>query len=143
MKRILIACMTIVCLLACGEAWNSSDMSKEEARAVMDDVSRRNLAYEPLTERDDTLMQRVVAYYLKHGTANELMEAYYLLGSVYRDLHEAPRAMDAFLHSRMFCLTSILHNLAIVKVLYVMSRLSIPPAKTSCRAFFCLLFYLQ
>ena len=98
MKRILIACMTIVCLLACGEAWNSSDMSKEEARAVMDDVSRRNLAYEPLTERDDTLMQRVVAYYLEHGTANELMEAYYLLGSVYRDLHEAPRAMEAFLN---------------------------------------------
>ena len=63
----------------------------------MDDVSRRNLAYEPLTERDDTLMQRVVAYYLEHGTANELMEAYYLLGSVYRDLHEAPRALDAFL----------------------------------------------
>ena len=97
MKRILIACMTIVCLLACGEAWNSSDMSKEEARAVMDDVSRRNLAYEPLTERDDTLMQRVVAYCLEHGTANEQMEAYYLLGSVYRDLHEAPRALDAFL----------------------------------------------
>ena len=26
----------------------------------MDDVSRRNLAYEPLTEHDDTMMQRVV-----------------------------------------------------------------------------------
>ena len=64
----------------------------------MDDVSRRNLAYEPLTEHDDTMMQRVVTYYKKQGTSNDLMEAYYLLGSVYRDLHEAPRAMEAFLN---------------------------------------------
>ena len=64
----------------------------------MDDVSRRNLAYEPLTERDDTMMQQVVAYYKEHGTANDRMEAYYLLGSVYRDLHEAPKAMEAFLN---------------------------------------------
>ena len=64
----------------------------------MDDLSRRNLAYEPLTERDDTIMQQVVAYYKDHGTANDRMEAYYLLGSVYRDLHEAPKAMEAFLN---------------------------------------------
>jgi len=64
----------------------------------MDDVSRRNLAYEPLTERDDTMMQQVVAYYKEYGTANDRMEAYYLLGSVYRDLHEAPKAMEAFLN---------------------------------------------
>ena len=64
----------------------------------MDDVSRRNLAYEPLTEHDDTMMQRAVTYYNKYGTRNEQMEAYYLLGSVYRDLHEAPKAMEAFLN---------------------------------------------
>ncbi len=73
-------------------------MNGEEARAIMDDVSHRNLAYEPLTEHDDTMMQRVVAYCAKHGTANDVMEAYYLLGSVYRDLHEAPKAMEAFLN---------------------------------------------
>ncbi len=63
----------------------------------MQDVSKRNRNYEPLTEKDDTLMQHVVAYYEKHGTSNELMEAYYLLGSVYRDLHEAPKAMETFI----------------------------------------------
>ena len=52
-----------------------SKMNREEARAVMDDVSRRNLAYEPLTEHDDTMMQRVVAFCAKHGTANDVMEA--------------------------------------------------------------------
>ena len=64
----------------------------------MQNVSERNRAYQPLTERDDTMMQRVVAYYKKHGTSNDLMEAYYLLGSVYRDLYEAPKAMEAFLN---------------------------------------------
>lgn len=51
----------------------------------------------PLTERDDSLMRRALVYYEEHGTSNELMEAYYLSGSVYRDLHEAPKALDAFL----------------------------------------------
>ncbi len=92
-----IACLLLVCLFGCGES-RQSVMNKEEARAIMDDVSRRNLAYEPLTEHDDTMMQRVVTYYNKYGTRNEQMEAYYLLGSVCRDLHEAPRAMEAFLN---------------------------------------------
>ena len=73
-------------------------MNEEKALEVMKDVSERNRKYQPLTERDDTMMQRVIAYYKEHGTSNELMEAYYLLGSVYRDLHEAPKAMEAFLN---------------------------------------------
>ena len=85
-------------MLGCRDALRPSALSREEARAIMDDVSRRNLAYEPLTEHDDTMMQRVVAYYKEHGTAGDVMEAYYLQGSVYRDLREAPRAMEAFMN---------------------------------------------
>lgn len=96
MKHFSQAFFLLVLFLACVPS--HPDMDKEEARAIMDDVSRRNLAYEPLSERDDTLMQQVVAYYKKHGTGNDQMEAYYLLGSVYRDLHDAPRAMEAFLN---------------------------------------------
>ena len=91
----LLYCST-VCLFGCKP--RSSSISEEEARAIMDDVRQRNLAYIPLTEQDDTLMQRVVAYYEGHGTSNERMEAYYLLGSIYRDLREAPKAMEAFLN---------------------------------------------
>ena len=98
MKHLLLACLFAVCVLGCKESSSSPSMSREVARAIMDDVSRRNLAYEPLTEHDDTMMQRVVAYYKEHGSSNEVMEAYYLLGSVYRDLHEAPKAMEAFLN---------------------------------------------
>lgn len=98
MKQLLFICLLMICLLGCRKPSWPSAISIEEARAIMDDVSRRNLAYEPLTEHDDTMMLRVVAYYRKHGTNNDLMEAYYLLGSVYRDLHEAPKAMEAFLN---------------------------------------------
>ena len=98
MKHLLLACLFAVCVLGCKESSSSPSMNREVARTIMDDVSRRNLAYEPLTEHDDTMMQRVVAYYKGHGSSNEVMEAYYLLGSVYRDLHEAPKAMEAFLN---------------------------------------------
>lgn len=91
----LLYCLA-VCVFGCKP--RLSAISREEARAIMDDISRRNLAYEPLTEHDDSMMQRVVALYKEYGTSNDLMEAYYLLGSVYRDLHEAPKALEAFLN---------------------------------------------
>ena len=98
MKKLQFACLFTVFVIGCRDSLRSPAISKEEASAIMDDVSRKNLAYEPLTEHDDSMMQRVVAYYKDYGTSNELMEAYYLQGSVYRDLHEAPKAMEAFLN---------------------------------------------
>ena len=97
MKNIFFIFTLVFCAVSCYRSKDYSDMSKEEVQTIMQDVSERNRTYQPLTERDDTMMQRVVSYYKKHGTSNELMEAYYLLGSVYRDLHEAPKAMEAFL----------------------------------------------
>jgi len=41
----------------------------------------------------DSVMKNVTNYYDKHGTANEKMLAYYLLGCVYRDLHDSPLAL--------------------------------------------------
>lgn len=93
MKLLFSAFIILTSFLACVPS--QYDMDKEEARAIMDDVSRRNLAYEPLTERDDSMMRKVVKFYEKHGTSNDQMEAYYLLGSIYRDLHEVPMAMEA------------------------------------------------
>lgn len=97
MKRgiTIVACVASLC--GCMKDGTSPKMNADTAHEIIQDVKRRNLAYEPLTERDDTMMQQVVEYYNTHGTANERMEAYYLLGCVYRDLHEVPRAMEAFL----------------------------------------------
>ena len=44
----------------------------------------------------DSLMLQVVRFYEHGGDADKLMEAYYYLGSVYRDMNDAPRALKAF-----------------------------------------------
>lgn len=45
----------------------------------------------------DSLMKEVVHFYESHHNTEKLMEAYHYLGSVYRDMKDAPRAMVAFL----------------------------------------------
>lgn len=44
----------------------------------------------------DSLVNLIVKYYNEHSDKNKLIEAYYYQGSVYRDLHDAPSALDAF-----------------------------------------------
>lgn len=44
----------------------------------------------------DSIMREVVAYYECHGSANDRMLAYYILGCVYRDMHEAPMALENY-----------------------------------------------
>ena len=46
--------------------------------------------------RSDSTMKEVAAYYFHHGTPNEKMMAWYLLGCVYRDLGEAPAALEYY-----------------------------------------------
>lgn len=60
----------------------------------------RNKAYVPFTS--DSVMTVVADYYDRHGTANEQVEAHYLLGCVYRDLGEAPQALAAY-HDAVEC----------------------------------------
>ena len=57
-------------------------------------VKAQDKAY--ITHTSDSLIQTLVDYY-EHGGDKALMpEAYYYLGSIYRDLKDAPRALDAF-----------------------------------------------
>ena len=44
----------------------------------------------------DSIFQEVVDYYDSWGTDNEKMQAYYLLGCVYRDQKDAPKAMMSY-----------------------------------------------
>ena len=44
----------------------------------------------------DSIFQEVVDYYDSKGTDNEKMQAYYLLGCVYRDHKDAPKAMMSY-----------------------------------------------
>jgi hypothetical protein len=54
-----------------------------------------NKAYIDFTT--DSVMKLVADYYDRHGTPNERMEAHYLLGCTYRDMGEAPHAIDCYL----------------------------------------------
>ncbi len=49
-----------------------------------------------ITFTSDSVMKKVVDYYDNHGSANERMLANYVLGCVYRDLHEAPMALEYY-----------------------------------------------
>lgn len=44
----------------------------------------------------DSIMLEVTDYYEHHGSANDRMLAYYVLGCVYRDMHEAPMALEYY-----------------------------------------------
>ena len=49
-----------------------------------------------ITFTSDSVMKEVVDYYEDHGSANQRMLANYVLGCVYRDLHEAPMALEYY-----------------------------------------------
>ena len=58
------------------------------------EAKARNKAFLPFTS--DSIAKDFTAYYDSHGTANERMLAHYLLGCAYRDLGEAPHALQSY-----------------------------------------------
>ena len=59
-----------------------------------------NKCYDTLPS--DSILQEVADFYDTHGTPNEQVRAYYLLGCVYRDMGEAPQALDCY-HDAVLC----------------------------------------
>ena len=53
-----------------------------------------NKCYDTLPS--DTILQEVADYYDRHGTPNEQVRAHYLLGCAYRDMGEAPMALQCY-----------------------------------------------
>ena len=58
-------------------------------------VQAKNKAYKSISDEKER-MEQVVEYYSKNGTADEKMESCLLLGSVYRDIGDAPMALEWF-----------------------------------------------
>ena len=46
--------------------------------------------------QSDSVILSLVRYYTDNGTPDQQMEAYHYLGSVYRDMGDAPRAVEAY-----------------------------------------------
>ena len=85
-----------VVLTSCSEDHAAEAMRRELLR-----VREMNKNYIPLaaqgdSQSPDSVMKEVVAYYDRHGTPAEKMEARYLLGCVYRDMGEAPQALQCY-----------------------------------------------
>ncbi len=61
---------------------------------VLDRAERQNQNWDSITGIDSILM--AVKYVDRHGSNNNKVRAYYLLGCAYRDAGEAPNALEAF-----------------------------------------------
>lgn len=49
-----------------------------------------------ITHTSDSLIKSITHFYEHYGDPDKLMEAYFYLGSTYRDINDAPRAVQAF-----------------------------------------------
>ena len=83
-----------LCLLDSCEAKVATWPENLQMRFRLLQARAQNKAYVPFTS--DSIMTIVANYYEKNGNPNERMEAHYLLGCVYRDLGEAPKALSVF-----------------------------------------------
>ena len=78
--------------------FDSLEMGNASRKVVMKQrllmAKAQNKLY--LSMPTDSIFQEVVDYYDSKGSDNEKMQAYYLMGCVYRDQKEAPRAMMSY-----------------------------------------------
>ncbi|MBQ9216114.1 MAG: hypothetical protein IJ159_05085 [Prevotella sp.] len=73
-------------LIGCG--------SGEEQRGQLAELEEQNHSGQPML--NDSLAEALVAYFDRHGSANERMRAKYILGRTYADMGELPRALETY-----------------------------------------------
>ena len=84
----LALCLAILSLTSCGSGRRAAML------ALLDEADSLNRNFIPMT--NDSALQEAVTFFDSHGTANERMRAYYLLGRTYDDCGEKLKALDAF-----------------------------------------------
>lgn len=68
----------------------------DRARHALLTIKAKNLAYIPLEGKDTITILDAIDYYQRRRDSEQVMLGYYLLGSIYRDLGDAPRGVEAF-----------------------------------------------
>lgn len=71
-----------------------NDGRRQQMLGVLDTADSLNRHYIPFTS--DSLLRRAVRFFEAHGTAGEQLRARYLLGCAYRDLGQAPEALQTW-----------------------------------------------
>jgi len=67
---------------------------RQRMAQVIAEADSLNRHYIPMT--CDSLLLQACHYYDRHGTPNERMRAHYLLGCTYRDMQQAPQALECY-----------------------------------------------
>ena len=68
---------------------------RRQMLALLDEADSLNRAYAKLPS--DTLLRQAADFFDRHGSPNEQLRAHYLLGCAYRDMGEAPHALQCYL----------------------------------------------
>lgn len=92
-----ILCLWAVCILI------GCDNGKQQ-RLQLEQLEQHNRAGEQLL--NDSLAEALVAYFDKHGDANERMRSRYMLGRTYYHLGELPRALETYYEAASFADTT-------------------------------------
>ena len=84
--------LLFLCALLAGSC--TTDGERRYWADVIAEADSMNRNYVPMTS--DSLLIDACEFYDRHGSPNERMKAHYLLGCVYRDMGEAPRAIESY-----------------------------------------------
>ena len=85
-RTLLLQLLLLTVLAACD--------SGERQRLQLEELERMNREYVRLT--NDSLARDLADWFDRHGTRNEQLRAYYMLGRTYADRGEAPQAIIAY-----------------------------------------------
>ena len=91
MKNLVIVFALLLTLVCC-----TTEADRERMRALLDRADSMNSAYIPLTDGMDSLLLEATRFYDRHGDADQQVRAHYLLGCAYRDMGEAPAALQSY-----------------------------------------------
>ena len=91
MKNLVIVFALLLTLVCC-----TTEADRNRMSALLDRADSMNSAYIPLTDGMDSLLLEATRFYDRHGDADQQVRAHYLLGCAYRDLGEAPQALDCY-----------------------------------------------
>lgn len=83
--------VTLLLISICGCTYNSRH---KEMRSLLQQAQKQNQDYIPFTT--DSIGKILVRYYDRHGSNNDKMLAHYVLGCMYRDMNEAPMALQCY-----------------------------------------------
>ena len=94
MKQLLTIFFLLLALTCC-----TTEADRERMRAGLDSINERNRNDQPFTVAD---VEPYVRFFNDHGTPNDRLLAYYLLGRAYHDHGEAPMALECYQNAAEF-----------------------------------------